>query len=146
MLAAILVSTTVIAVADDRYRIPHTERAVLEGTCYEREIRLTEQRGTLTLDVDGNKHEIGATSFAKSYLTGSYLGRFTFACRRDGRGFSINFFGVEIPRNGVPKPSAGSVSYDASMSISNDTAIKDAEGMNLYEFNLRRNEYWLPSE
>jgi hypothetical protein len=145
MLADLMLGPTVIIVnADDSYHVPQVERTVLEGNCYEREIKLTEQRGALTLSVDNKEHDIATTSFAKSYVLGSYLGRFTYACRKDGKGFSVNFLGVEIPQSGPPRPSAGSVSYDKTMSVSSDSPIKYADDINLYRFNIRRSEYWLP--
>lgn len=145
MFKALLLSATVIVIADDSYRVPQMERAVLEGKCYDREIRLVEERGALSLYVDGNNHDISATAFVRSYLKGSYLGRFTIACKRNGDGFSVNFFGVEIPRTGAPLSSIGSISFNGSMATSLDVAIVPEEDLNLYQFNMRRNEYWHPS-
>lgn len=140
MLVALLLSTVVVS-TNDSYHIPQVERLTLEGKCSTQEIKLTEQRGTMMLSVNGKVREISHTSFAKSYLSGSYIGRFTFACRRDGKEFSINFFGFEVPENGAPKTVTGSVSYDTSLSVSHDSAVSVQE-INLHNFNIKRNERW----
>ncbi len=116
---------------------------MLEGRCNDREIRLTEQRGKMTLTVNGEARDINGSTFGKSYLAGSFIGRFTTACRRDSKGFPLNFFGVEVPRNGSPVTVAGSVNYDASQAIITGSAIT-RQDIDLYEFNVRRNQLWLP--
>jgi hypothetical protein len=147
MLTALLLAatstTTVIVSSDDSYHVPQVERSVLEGRCNDREIKLTEQRGKMTLAVNGDARDISGSTFAKSYLSGSYLGRFTIACRRDNKGFSLNFFGVEVPKDGSPVTVAGSINYDTSQALITDSPITRKE-INLYQFNARRNQLWLP--
>lgn len=147
MLTALLLAaastTTVVVSSDDSYHVPQVERSVLEGRCNDREIKLTEQRGRMTLALNGDSRDISASTFAKSYLSGSYLGRFTIACRRGNKGFSLNFFGVEVPKDGSPVTVAGSIGYDASQAVTTDSAITRKE-INLYQFNVRRNQLWLP--
>ena len=146
MLTALLLAaastTTVIVSSDDSYHVPQIERSILEGKCQDRELKLTEQRGKMTLAVNGETRDISGSTFARSYLSGSYLGRFTIACRRDNKGFSLNFFGVEVPKAGAPVPAAGSIGYDSTLSVTSDSAIIRQE-IDLYQFNVRRNGYWL---
>ena len=147
MLTALLLAaastTTVVVSSDDSYHVPQVERSVLEGRCNDREIKLTEQRGKMTLAVNGEARDISGSTFGKSYLGGSYIGRFTIACRRDSKGFSLNFFGVEVPKDGSPETVAGSLNYDASQAVITGSAITRHE-INLYQFNARRNQLWLP--
>lgn len=146
MLTALLFTaastTTVIVSSDDSYHVPQFERSILEGKCLDREIKLTEQREKMTLTVGAETRDISGSSFASSYLRGSYLGRFTISCRRDNKGFSLNFFGVEVPKEGTPITAAGSIGYDSTLSNTSDFAIRRQE-INLYQFSLRRNELWL---
>lgn len=142
LLFAAASTTTVVVSSDDSYHVPQIERSILEGKCQARELKLTEQRGKMTLAVDGETRDISDSGFAKSYLSGSYLGRFTIACRKDNKGFSLNFFGVEVPKAGPPVPVAGSIGYNATLSITADAAIARHE-IDLYQFNIRRNGYWL---
>lgn len=132
-----------IVSSDDSFHVLQVERSVLEGRCNDREIKLTEQRGKMTLTVNGEARDISGSTFGKSYLAGSFIGRFTIACRRDSKGFSLNFFGVEVPRDGLPVTVAGSFNYDASQAVITGSAITRNE-VDLYQFNARRNQLWLP--
>lgn len=143
MLAELLMATQVIASTGDHYHVPQAERSVLEARCYEREVRFTEERGRMDVAVDGKVRHIGDTAFARSYASGSYLGRFTVACRTGGGGFTLSFFGVDIPREGAIATAAGSLTYDAALTIVRDTAIA-AQDLNLHRFNKNRNDRWLP--
>ncbi|EKU80035.1 hypothetical protein [Massilia timonae] len=53
LLFAAALTTTVIVSSDDSYHVPQIERSILEGKCQDRELKLTEQRGKMTLAVDG---------------------------------------------------------------------------------------------
>ena len=134
--------TTVVARSDDSYAVPQTERSVLEGRCHGRALKLIEQQGRMTLVVDDRTMDITSARFASSYVAGSYLGRFTIACRRADRGFSINFFGMQIARDGSSVAAGGSMAYDDAISVTDDAAIGPQSDLNLYQFNMRRNEYW----
>ena len=145
MLTAMLLAaatTTVVVSTDDSFHVPQVERLVLEAQCNDREIKVIEQKGTMSLVVDGKTRDISGSAFAMSYSSGSFLGRFTVACRRDNKGFSLNFFGVDVPQEGAPVTAAGSIAFDSSVSTTADQAIART-AINLYQFNKRRSEYWL---
>jgi|GEM_PF-2289097 len=134
-------ATTVVVGTADSYSVPLTERTVLEARCHGRALKLIEQQGRMTLVVDDQAIDITAVRFGSNYVTGSDQGRFTIACRRADRGFSINFFGVHIAQDGASVTSAGSPTYGDSLSVLGDAAIRPRQDINLRQFNMKRNQY-----
>ncbi|AXA91376.1 hypothetical protein [Massilia sp. YMA4] len=141
LLLAALTTIAVAVTANDEFHVPATERARYEAVCYQRPITLIEQSGVLTLTAGGSSVDISATAFARSYASGSFVGRFVAACRKDGESFAYRFVGVEVPKEGAILPVEGSVTIDRKLQVVQDMPIARIDWQP-FEFNKRRNEHF----
>ncbi|WP_147954074.1 hypothetical protein [Massilia sp. YMA4] len=121
----------------DGYYIPSVESMTYEAKCRDNTLRAIEANGRLTLVVGKKERDLSSTQFYKSYLTGSYLGRFVASCAKDDGKFIFNFFGAAIPANGPVRTAIGTITVDKSVEVISDAPIK-VEDVNLVDFNSNR--------
>lgn len=139
MLVELAMAVQVIAQAADHHNVPTAERVQYEARCNDRDFKLTEEGGKLVLVVGSQRRDLSDTAFSQSYRSGSFIGRFTLACRRQGEEFTYSFFGVEIPQTEAITSAAGAITFNGKLDILDDVAISRRK-INLVDFNKRRLE------
>jgi len=139
MLVELAMTAQVIAQAADHHNVPTAERVQYEARCNDRDFKLTEEGGKLVLVVGAQSRDLSDSAFSRSYRAGSYIGRFTLACRRQGEEFTYSFFGVEIPQTEAISSAAGAITLNGKLDVLEDVAISRRQ-MNLVDFNKKRLE------